>query len=217
MDHVLYRVRKYTGIDAEACAECFYESFFDGLLTESDRQFLRDYAQVLIEKCSFAYVAESGGRVVGFIAGHFKKQFDRKLAKKREAQAHYGAWLRCFFKFAVGGYKLSAPFQEQFSRFFAQVKEGDKSAPRGCDCELMALCSLKQYRKGLGTALWRAFAAHCRACGARCVRVFTNSDATYTFYEKRGFVRVWEKPYSFGGGSSYIYEYNLSGGGKRDA
>ena len=55
----MFVVRKYEERDVPACAKCFYESFFDCPLTEKDKIFLRDYAQVLIEKCSFTYVAES--------------------------------------------------------------------------------------------------------------------------------------------------------------
>ena len=44
----------------------------------------------------------------------------------------------------------------------------------------------------------------------KTVRVFTDTDATYTFYEKRGFKPVWKKPYSFGmPGKSLVYEYKL--------
>ena len=76
--------------------------------------------------------------------------------------------------------------------------------------QLMALCSRRDYRKGLGTALWEAFQERCIQSGVKTVRVFTDTDATYTFYEKRGFKLVWEKPYSFGvPGKSLVYEYKL--------
>ena len=62
--------------------------------------------------------------------------------------------LMCFFKFAFGGYKMSAPFKAQFDVFYKKLKENGKDTPLACDCELMALCSRKDFRKGLGTALW---------------------------------------------------------------
>lgn len=68
----MFLIRKFEERDVPDCAMCFYESFFDCPLTENDRTFLRDYAQVLAEKCSFTYVAESEGHVVGFIMGHYK-------------------------------------------------------------------------------------------------------------------------------------------------
>ena len=74
----------------------------------------------------------------------------------------------------------------------------------------MALYSRKDFRKGLGTALWNAFKERCAKSNVKTVRVFTDTDATYTFYEKRGFTFVWGKPYSFGGkGKSLVYEYRL--------
>lgn len=118
----MFLVRKFEERDVSDCAMCFYESFFDCPLTENDRAFLRDYAQVLAEKCSFTYVAESEGQVVGFIIGHYKKDFDKVLAKRHDVKPHYKAWLRCFFKFAFGGYKMSAPFKAQFDVFYKNSK-----------------------------------------------------------------------------------------------
>ena len=204
----MFLIRKFEEKDVPDCAMCFYESFFNCPLTENDRAFLCDYAQVLAEKCSFTYVAESEGQVVGFIIGHYKKNFDKALAKLHDVKPHYKAWLRCFFKFMFGGYKMSAPFKAQFDLFYKKLKENGKDTPLTCDCELMALCSRRDYRKGLGTALWEAFQERCIQSGVKTVRVFTDTDATYTFYEKRGFKLVWEKPYSFGTpGKSLVYEY----------
>ena len=39
------------------CGECFYEGFFSCPIDANDRAFLRDYGQVLVEKCNFTYVA----------------------------------------------------------------------------------------------------------------------------------------------------------------
>lgn len=209
MQQMQFNVRRYEPRDVSACARCFFEGFFDCPLTDADRAFLRDYAQVLIEKCTFTYVAECGGEVAGFVCGSYQKSFDKKLAKGRDAKPHYGAWIACFAKFYLGGYKLSPAFKAQFDGFFRQAREHDKRTPMECDCELVALSSRRDLRKGVGTALWQAFAARCRQEGAKKVRLFTNSDASYTFYERRGFTRVWEKPYPFGGGSSYVYEFVL--------
>lgn len=49
---------------AAACGECFYESFFTCPADQNDRILLRDYAQILIEKCNFTYVAETEDRQV---------------------------------------------------------------------------------------------------------------------------------------------------------
>ena len=143
----MFLIRKFEEKDVPECAMCFYESFFNCLLTENDRAFLRDYAQVLAEKCSFTYVSESEGQVVGFIIGHYKKDFNKALAKQHDVKPHYKAWLRCFFKFAFGGYKMSAPFKAQFDVFYKKLKENGKDTPLACDCELMALCSRRDFRK----------------------------------------------------------------------
>ena len=203
-------VRKYTAEDAEGCADCFYESFFHCPIMKRDRIFLHDYAQVLLEKCSFTYVAEYEGKIVGFITGYYNRSFDSVLAGRHDVKRHYGLWARCFLKFLIGGYRMSGPFEEAFGGFYRQARERDKKTPLSCDCELMALCSRRDYRGGLGTALWNAFAERCGRDGAKRIRVFTNTDASYLFYEKRGFTCVWEKPYSFGGeGKSLVYEYKL--------
>lgn len=205
-----FEIRKYEPNDAIECGRCFFEGFFDCALTDEDRRFLTAYAQVLIEKCSFCYVAVKDGEVVGFVSGSYRKRFDKKLAKCCDTKRHYRDWLACFVKFYMGGYKLSDEFRRQFDAFFRRVRERDRSTPVECDCELVALSSKKQFRKGLGTALWQAFAARCRADGAKRVRLFTDSDASYRFYEKRGFSRVWEKPYSFASeGAAFVYEYLL--------
>ena len=71
----MFVVRKYEERDVPACAKCFYESFFDCPLTEKDKIFLRDYAQVLIEKCSFTYVAE-------ILSGITKRVSTNRLPKR---------------------------------------------------------------------------------------------------------------------------------------
>ena len=89
----MFVVRKYEERDVPDCAKCFYESFFDCPLTEKDKIFLRDYAQVLIEKCSFTYVAESEGvrfhtsrrakdRSSGLLSGITKRVSTNRLPKR---------------------------------------------------------------------------------------------------------------------------------------
>ena len=142
--------------------------------------------------------------------GKDKEDVAKVLAKRHDVKPHYKALFRCFFKFALWCYKMSAPFKAQFDVFYKKLKENGKDTPLACDCELMALCSRRDFRKGLGTALCNAFTERCAKSNVKTVRVFTDTDATYTFYEKRGFKLVWEKPYSFGvPGKSLVYEYKL--------
>lgn len=207
---MMFDIRKLTPGDTADCAMCLYESFFDCPLNDGDRRLLSDYANMLMEFSSFAYAAEKDGQVAGFITGSYGKRFSRKLYKRHDLRRHYGTHIWHLLKFAFGGYKLSAQFKEQFALFFKKIRENGKDTPLECDCELQALCSRSEYRKGLGTALWNAFAARCKEDGAKTVRVFTNTASTYMFYEKRGFKRIWEKPYSFGAsGSSFVYEYKF--------
>lgn len=113
-----------------------------------------------------------------------------------------------FLKFYLKRYKMSAPFQKQFDAFFRQLQERDKETVGKCNLELVALSSRRNYRKGLGTALVTQFLNRAKADGADRVRLFTNTLASWEFYEKRGFKKVAEKPFQDGSGNqSLVYEY----------
>ena len=60
----IFTIRPYAENDA-ACGECLYEGFFTAPAEDCDKVLLRDYAQVLIEKCNFTYVAETEEGQVG--------------------------------------------------------------------------------------------------------------------------------------------------------
>lgn len=105
---------------------------------------------------------------------------------------------------------MSVPFQKQFDAFFLQLQERDKETFGNCDLELVALSSRRNYRKGLGTALVTQFMKQAKGDGADRVRLFTNTLASWEFYEKRGFKKVAEKPFQDGSGNqSLVYEYVL--------
>ena len=57
---MVFTIRPYAERDAAACGECLYEGFFTAPIDHCDKLLLRDYAQVLIEKCNFTFVAEAG-------------------------------------------------------------------------------------------------------------------------------------------------------------
>ena len=70
----MFTIRPYRAEDAAACGNCLYEGFFSCPIDDHDRAMLVDYAQVLIEKCNFTYVAETEDHeVVGFICGSMTK------------------------------------------------------------------------------------------------------------------------------------------------
>ena len=207
----MFTIRPYREEDTEGCGRCFYEGFFTCPINENDRILLRDYAQVLIEKCSFAYVAETPDRqIVGFISGNYGKRFRPMKKDSDRYKRHYVTWCRMFLKFYLKGYCLSEIFQKQLDDFILQAREREEKFFDGCDLELAALTSRKDYRKGLGTALVSRFMDRAVADGARNVRLLTNTLASWEFYEKKGFTKILEKPFSDGSGQkTIIYEYCL--------
>lgn len=111
---MVFTIRPYAERDAAACGECLYEGFFTAPIDHCDKLLLRDYAQVLIEKCNFTFVAEAeDGQVVGFVCGKYDKAFDRTLANRYGCKRHYGLWCRMFLKYYLKRYKMSERFQKQ--------------------------------------------------------------------------------------------------------
>lgn len=207
----MFTVRPYKEEDAAACGNCFYEGFFSCAVGQNEKILLQDFAQILIEKCNFTYVAETEDhQVVGFICGKYDKHFSKTLAAQYEIKKHYGFWCRKFLKFFLKRYNMSAPFRKQFDDFVRQSQERDKETFGKCDLELVALSSKRSYRKGLGTALVTQFFNRAKDDGAECVRLFTNTLVSWEFYEKQGFKKVAEKPFQDGSGNqSFVYEYVL--------
>ena len=114
-----FSLRPYTESDAAPCGECLYEGFFTGPIDENDRRFLREYAQVLIEKCNFTYVAETEAGQVrwGLSAASTASPSPPALANRYETKKHYGLWCRMFFQFYLKRYPMSPSFQRQFGAF----------------------------------------------------------------------------------------------------
>ena len=108
-------------------------------------------------------------------------------------------------------YHLSEVFAEEFRVFFAKIGECKKLSLGKCDCELVALASCKDYRKGLGTALVNRMVKRCKEDRTKSIRLLTNTTSTYTFYEKYGFSLVGKKDYAIGEniGKSFVYEINI--------
>ena len=189
----MFTIRPYREGDAEGCGQCFYEGFFTCPINENDRILLRDYAQVLIEKCSFAYVAETPDRqIVGFISGNYGKRFRPMKKDSDRYKRHYVTWCRMFLKFYLKGYCLSEIFQKQLDSFILQAREREEKFFDGCDLELVALTSRKDYRKGLGTALVSRFMDRAAADGARNVRLLTNTLASWNSMKREALRRSWK-------------------------
>jgi ribosomal protein S18 acetylase RimI-like enzyme len=206
-------VRDYMPDDLPGCWACFEEGFFKAAATDLDRDFLRQWTQILIEKSNFTFVAECDSKVVGFLCGKYSRSFDKKLAKRYPQKWHLGFFAAFSLKFYLKLFKLSPGFQAEFDTFYAQVGERTKDGVGRCDCELAALSSRKDYRRGLGTALTDAMVSRCNADGAKNIRVFTNTAASYRFYEKYGFQLITKRPFDINGdiGASLSYEYAIAG------
>lgn len=202
----MYLIRSYRPDDLDACTVCLIEGFFD-VCGENDRAFMKDYTQVLIEMSSFTFVAEEEGAVRGFICGQYKKGFSKELAKRSDHKRHYGMFVKLYFKFLLNLYKMSPEFKKEFDIFFAKMKERPNNIMDDCDCELFTLTSMKDHRKGIGTAMTDAFMRRCTDDGASRIKVLTNTASTYGFYKKYGTV-AYEKEYDVKGclGSTLIYE-----------
>ena len=95
-------------------------------------------------------------------------------------------------------------FQKQLDSFILQAREREEQFFDGCDLELVALTSRTDYRKGLGTVLVSRFMDRAGNDGAETVRLLTNTLASWKFYEKRGFTKIWEKPFPDGSGQKTI-------------
>lgn len=203
-------VRAYRPEDLADCALCMIEGFFTSEPTPEIVDFFRDYVYLLAGKSSFTLVAECGGEVVGFICAEYQKSFSPALAKKTLSPVT-GAYLKWMLKYYTGRYHLPAGFQREF-RLFLRLAQNMRGRELGtCDCELSALTSRRAWRRGLGTVLADALMERCRVAGARSVRLFTNTDASYRFYDRYGFSLLGEKPFAGAGhgGTSFLYEYRL--------
>ena len=131
----MFIVRPYKEEDAAACGDCFYEGFFTCPVDQNDRMLLRDYAQILVEKCNFTYVAETEDhQVVGFICGEYNKNFSKTLAAQHETKRHYWFWCKKFLKF--------------------YLKDINCQRHSGNSLMLLSVSHRKGIRKPLGNAIW---------------------------------------------------------------
>lgn len=72
----MFTIRPYREEDTESCGRCFYEGFFTCPINENDRIFLRDYAQVLIEKMQLRLC---GGSLGSPNRGFYQRQLREKI------------------------------------------------------------------------------------------------------------------------------------------
>lgn len=105
---------------------------------------------------------------------------------------------------------MSLAFKKEFNSFLQQLQNRNAKTFGKYDLEPVALTSKRDYRKGLETALVTQFLLQAKSDGANCIRLFTNTLASWKFYEKRGFKKVVEFPFQDGfKNKSLVYEYIL--------
>ena len=108
---------------------------------------------------------------------------------------------------------MSNMFGQEFNLFFKKLQERPKNGlGKNFDCELAALTSRKDYRKGVGTVLVNKMIEICKSNKVKNIRLFTNTAASYRFYDKYGFKKIYEKEYEFEktNGKSLMYEFYIN-------
>ena len=115
----MFTIRPYRPEDAMGCGECFYEGFFSCPIDANDRVFLRDYGQVLVEKCNFTYVAVTQEQqVVGFICGKYGRGFSKALAGRVRYPAALWGVGRNVFEVLSAGIQAVRRVSEAVRRLF---------------------------------------------------------------------------------------------------
>ncbi len=208
-------IRPYRESDLEGCAQSLHESFIHCPMEERDWRVLRNYTQFLLQISHYAYVAEVEGEVAGLLCATYSKKALPALAKGRPVKPRGATMLQLMVQMAGGRWTKSEPFWAAFRTFFdVGMDRGTpiiKGLLAGADSELLALASREAYRKGVGTALVNAMVARCRQDGGHSIRLITNTDCTYRFYDKYGFRCVHRSPYQTKKhvGESMVYELTV--------
>lgn len=208
----MFTIRPYKKEDLEECTQCYIESFYNSLLSKNDYKYLKDYTQCSIELSNFTFVAEFEGEIAGFICGIYKDSFDKKLAKKHEIQPDSWVYVRLMMKSLFSDYLLSTGFNQEMKQMSLRANDRSKLTKLDkCDCELALLCSKRDYRKGIGTALTKAFINKCRENDVKNIHVFTSTEVSYQFYERFGMKCIESVLFSDNKeGKSLVYEYLIN-------
>ena len=204
-----FNVRNHNRDDLENCVDCYRSGFFESD-SSSDRKFLRDCTDALIGMSNFTLVAETDGKIAGFIGVTYKKTFNRELSKTSDNGERHKSFVTITLKRHLGLYRLSKEFKDEFKRFITEVMKRPANIADDCDCEVVVLTSKKNFRCGTGTALMNEAMSRCRNNGAKRMRIATDTSFSYQFYDKFGTV-VYENDYVINGicGKTFVYEINL--------
>ena len=204
-----YNIRNYTKEDLEECTDCYIGGFFEKNMPQ-DRRFLRDCMDALVGISNFTLVAETDGKVVGFLGLSYKKEFNKELSDSSDDPGRHNGFFGITIKRKLGLYGLSQEFKKEFSRFITEVMKRPAEIADDCDCEIVVLCSRKDFRKGVGTALVNEMIDRCRKNGVSRIRVATDTSWNYSFYGKFGSL-VYEKEHEIDGvsGRTFVYEITI--------
>ena len=203
-----YTVRDYTNKDIEECTDCYISGFFEQNGSK-DRKFLRDCMDALVGISNFTLVAETDGKIAGFIGISYKETFNEELSKTSNVPGRHKNFVTITMKRRLGLYRLSKDFKKEFGRFITEVML-KPDVTNDCDCEVVVLSSRKDLRKGVGTALISEAMERCRKNNASRMRIATDTSWNYSFYGKFGSV-VYEKEHIIDGviGTTFVYEISL--------
>jgi Predicted acetyltransferase len=203
-----YTVRDYTNNDLEECTDCYIGGFFERN-EPKDRKFLRDCMDALVGISNFTLIAETDGKIAGFIGVSYKETFSKELSKSSNVPGKRKNFVTIGMKRHLRLYRLSPEFKKEFERFFSEVMM-KPDITDDCDCEIVVLSSRKDLRKGVGTALVEEAIARCKRNGASRMRIATDTSWNHSFYGRFGSV-VYEKEHVIDGipGTTFVYEISL--------
>jgi len=203
-----YTVRDYVNDDLEECTDCYIEGFFEKSGSK-DRRFLRDCTDALIDLNNFTLVAETDGKIAGFIGATYKETFSEELSKTSNVAGKHKNFRTIGIKRRLGLYRLSKEFKKEFKRFLSEVML-KPDITNDCDCDITVLSSRKDLRKGVGTALINETIERCKGNGASRIRIATDTSWNYSFYERFGYL-VYEQEHVIDGvpGKAFVYEIRV--------
>lgn len=199
-------IRPYRGSDYDSCEELVNQAWgFDRLFSSGN---LRKIAKCLYTKGSevssnYKMVAESDGKVVGFIFGqncHRKKTRGGLLLGLK-------ATLDLNFK------KMDASERKLFvDAIKGHHKNRSVADSRKTNEIVLFVVDSSNQGKGIGKDLWAGFRDYCLQTGEDVIRVETNKAGASSFYEKLGFSHAvdFDSPLhnlATKGGQACIYEY----------
>lgn len=175
--------------DLDGAYRCFVSGFYHNswpFIDHAERRFMDDTILMLDKMGDASFVAEADGEARGILIGYFPRE---GLKLVRVAAVSMGFSLRVFLRqYEMTAFARAFYWRQALSEISYTVRSPKNPA------EVMALCSQKEYRGGIGRALMDAWVAEVKARGHSKTIVCTDSTVSYDFYERYGFTRVRDFP-----------------------